>query len=105
MVSGDRITLGEELSKWRQQFVKLGSSRSVCLDIACSVPQGSVLEPTLFILYINDICSVFKLLKMVLFAFEYILFGRKLTATREMNKLKLWFDRNTLSSKKGKKRK
>ena len=32
----------------RQQFVKLGNFCSSCLDIACDVPQGSVLGPKLF---------------------------------------------------------
>jgi hypothetical protein len=91
------------LSK-RQQFVKLGSSRSVCLDIACGIPQGSVLGPKLFILYINDICSLSKLLKMVLFADDTNIFcsGENLQqlvkdVTKEINKLKIWFDSNKLS--------
>jgi hypothetical protein len=88
----------------RKQFVKLGNHSSNCFDIACGVPQGSVLGPKLFILYINDICQVSKLLYMVLFADDTNVFcsGDDLDTLQknineELYKLKLWFDWNKLS--------
>ena len=50
----------------RKQFVEYDEVKSSCKDIVCGIPQGSILGPKLFILYINDICNVSTLLKYVL---------------------------------------
>jgi hypothetical protein len=39
----------------RQQFTCVAGARSSSLSINCGVPQGSVLEPLLFLIYVNDI--------------------------------------------------
>jgi hypothetical protein len=88
----------------RHQFVEIDSVKSALLPVICGVPQGSILGPLLFILYVNDLANVSKLAKTIMFADDTNLFfsGSNLsdivhTINVELGKFCLWFKLNKLS--------
>ena len=86
------------------QYVNINGTNSDYMNVLCGVPQGSILGPILFILYINDMCNVPTLLKPILFADDtYLLYsGRDIkelcsVVSIELDKLCKWFQVNKLS--------
>ena len=90
--------------KNRQQFVSLDDTGSKYMSVNCGVPQGSILGPLLFLLYINDIVNVSNLLIPLLYADDTNIFmtgTNLLDTTRKMNtelsKIVVWLKANKLS--------
>ena len=88
----------------REQFVQIDDCLSEYLNVLCGVPQGSILGPKLFILYVNDICNISNILEFILFADDTNIFcsGHDIkelcnTMSNELDKLHTWFSLNKLS--------
>lgn len=82
----------------RSQCVKVGNSKSLLKPIICGVPQGSVLGPILFLVYINNLCDGRFLGSLTCFADDtalsysaknYFLLEKQMQ--HDMNRLKHWF--------------
>ena len=75
------------------------------MKVSCGIPQGSILGPAWFILYVNDMsCNVSSVVKSILFADDTNLFlvGDDLkevgeTMAFELDKMSRWFQANKLS--------
>ena len=52
----------------RKKYIRIKGAKSNLQSILCGVPQGSILGPKLFNLYLNDICNVSSILELTLFA-------------------------------------
>ena len=88
----------------RYQFTCVNNSKSDVNMITCGVPQGSVLGPLLFLIYVNDIANAVPNVNVKLFADDTNLFvagpslvSVNLTAIDSINCLNQWFIANKLS--------
>ena len=88
----------------RLQFVRYNNTDSYYNYIKCGVPQGSVLCPLLFILYINDLPNISDTFKSVLFADDTTLIFSNTSILElknniqfNINKLYDWLNVNKLS--------
>ena len=88
----------------RHQFVHLESSNSTQLPTLRGVPQGSVLGPLLFLLYVNDLHTTSQLLSFTLYADDtnILISGTNLHDTigrlnSEIPKITHWFNANKLA--------
>ena len=60
-----------------KQYIKITESTdTVKKNIKCGVPQGSILGPLLFLLFVNDLPSSLNVLVPIMFADDTIFLGQ-----------------------------
>ena len=88
----------------RKQYISFDQEKTEMLHIKCGVPQGSIIGPLLFLLYVNDLPNASKILDPIMFADDTNLFYSHSdikilfkTVNEELHKLSEWFSCNKLS--------
>lgn len=104
-VRGVPLDLFKDYLSNRTQTVKIGNTFSSKLKINFGVPQGSVLGPTLFLIYINNLCNIFiPDSKVITFADDTVILFQdatwsdvKSSAEQGLRVIMNWLDRNLLT--------
>ena len=105
-----RFGLGEDSINWftsylsdRFQVVALDNEMSDPLAVLNGVPQGSILGPVLFTLYINDLPNCINLCKTMMYADDTVIFFSaaqmmeiEIQLNMELNNLSEWLSGNKL---------
>ena len=103
-ICGVELLWFEDYLSNRMQYVTYNNHKSSREKINCGVPQGSILGPILFLLYINDLASVSEFCFSVLFADDTNMFitGKDMNVLcRQLNEdlrnIQEWLQCNKLS--------
>ena len=86
----------------RKQFVRVDNTRSETLDVTSGVPQGSLLGPLLFCIFINDLPDVLVFSDPFIFADDLKILAVKKTfwqVQNDLNGIEQWVNENKAEHK------
>ena len=117
-IHGNRLSWFKSYLSNRSQYIEMNGTVSETLPITTGVPQGSLLGPTLFLIYINDISKASSFFKFICYADDTTLVSSIASAekccgskdindisnfiNKELEKISNWLDANKLSLNTGK---
>ena len=105
-VTGTAHKLIESYLTNRIQYVKYDTHQSTLKQIKTGVPQGSILGPLLFSIYINDLVTVNSQFKFLMYADDTTIYFDiedfnnneiENQINNELNKMNIWLKQNRLS--------
>ena len=105
-VSNNSLTLIKSYLTNRFQYVQYNSSESNLLEMKTGIPQGSILGPLFFSIYINDIVKTSKKLSFLLYADDTSIYfnledfpsvDRQMAINNELEKINIWLQLNKLT--------
>ena len=91
--------MDEKFSDKSKECVAINGVASSFLSVKCGVPQGSILAPLLFAIYINDLPQSCEHLKVILFPDDTNITAvgqSKAVIQQDLNRLASWLQVNTL---------
>ena len=98
-VGGCLLEIIYDYRRNRRQFVRVDFYTSTVLEITSGVPQGSLLSPLLFCVFINDLPEVLRFIDPSIFAddLKILSVGRKQDEIQvDLNKIEDWVRQNNM---------